>query len=580
MENSGRRDRVRDRTELFRRSQEHHLRGEYEEQLALLDQIIHVDPEWPGAHFLKGSALLTMGRLQEAEAPLRICVRLNPRDQGARIFLAKVRSELGDARESEAILRSLVDEQLEPIAEVSVRSDLARVLGRSKRSEETLLHVEQAIAIAERADNPILAAGRPALLHLQAMLLLNLKRAREAVQCLERVVGMSPEDGRYWYGLATGYSLLERSNDAFNALARACTLAPTWCGQAKESEDFAFLRARDAARFAEITADAPPEEEEELGRDILNEVERAPRIFISYRRADAGDAARNLKRRLEGRDRRLHVFLDEVSLEPAAQFSEQLAGAIERAHVVLALISPSWQTRDGSARIKDPGDVVHREIAWAFRHRVSVVPVLVEGARMPAPETLPADIRALTSTQALTLRSARSEADLDSLASAVEKIFADWITRKKVPTGEEGPIYTGTQMPPFYNIKSRGTQGVPMAPFEQWYGSWESRTREAGTEIIVRFITEMHDGGRFAGTFEEVVRGRRQGEQPIQGVWGVALDDETHLIVGMILDFTIGSRSQKALVPFHRKVGDAYVGTSHDGKEHVTRNIRPMPGGF
>jgi len=581
MGNSGHRDRAEDRAELFRRAEAHRQRGEYDEQLALLDRIIHVDPQWRGAHFAKGWTLATMGRLQEAEASLRTCFRLNPRDSAGRILLARIRDQLGDEREAEAILRSLVEEQLEPIAEVNVRSDLARVLGRSERSEEALPHVEQAIAIAERADIPILAAERPALLHLQALLLFNVKRTREAVQCLERVVGLSPDNGRYWYGLACGYSLLQRANDAFNTLARACDLDPSWRGRAKEDADFAFLRARDAARFAEITADAPPkEEEEELGRNILNEVKHAPRIFISYRRADAGDAARNVKRRLEERDRRLRVFLDEVSLEPAAQFSEQLAGEIERAHVVLALISPFWQTREGSARIKDPSDVVHREIAWAFRHRVSVVPVLVERARMPAPETLPSDIRALTSTQALTLRSARSEADLDSLASAVERIFADWIARKKVPRGEGGAIYTGVQLPPIYNIKSRGTEGVPLAPFEQWYGSWESCAREAATEFIVRFTTEVRDGGRFAGTFEEVVRGQRQGEQPIQGVWGVAQDDESHLIVGMILDFTIGSRSQQALLPFHRKVGDAYVGTSQDGREHVTRNRRPMPEGF
>jgi hypothetical protein len=34
------------------------------------------------------------------------------------------------------------------------------------------------------------------------------------------------------------------------------------------------------------------------------------------------------------------------------------------------------------------------------------------------------------------------------------------------------------------------------------------------------------------------------------------------------------------LLPCHPKVGDAYVGTSHDGTEHVTRNLRPMPEGF
>lgn len=571
-------DRAEDRAELLRRAEEHRLRGEHDQMFALLDRIIRIDPAMPTPHFLKGSALAQSGRNEEAEAPLRTCIRLNPKDVAARVFLAKVRYQLGDEREAETIQRSLLEERLDPIVEVSVRSDLARVLGRSERSEEALPHVEQAIAIAERADIPILAAERPALLHLQAGLLFNVERIREAVHCLERVVGLSPDNGRYWYDLASGYSLLERAHDAFEALARACNAAPEWCTRAAANEDFAFIRSRDSARFAAITGARPPAEKQ-LGRSLLEELKENPRIFISYRRADAADVARRLKRRLEGRDRKLHVFLDEASLDAGAQFAQPLASSIEQAHLVLVLISPIWQTREGSARIRDPQDFVHRELTWAFRHEVSVVPVLVEGARMPAPETLPSGIRSLTAIHALTLHSG-SDNDLDRVAAAVEKIFFDRIARLQVPSDEAKIVYTGTRLPPIYNFKSRGAQGVPLAPFEQWYGSWESRARVAATEFIVRFTTEEHDGGRFAGTSEEVVSGRGQGEQPIQGVWGVAQDDETHLVVGIYLDFTIGSRSQRALLPCHRKVGDAYVGTSHDGTEHVTRNLRPMPEGF
>ena len=138
----------------------------------------------------------------------------------------------------------------------------------------------------------------------------------------------------------------------------------------------------------------------------------------------------------------------------------------------------------------------------------------------------------------------------------------------------------GPPLPPIYTVDSSHGRGIPPADVEQWYGLWECRAATADKEHVVRFEPDRRKAGHFTGTYSEKSRRGRPRVQEIRGKWGMAIADDRHVLVGVYLDFVMGSSSRKLLLPFHRQVGDAYVGSDSDGVEYVTRNIRPARDGF
>ncbi|HEX6597624.1 MAG TPA: hypothetical protein VF045_11845, partial [Acidimicrobiales bacterium] len=90
---------------------------------------------------------------------------------------------------------------------------------------------------------------------------------------------------------------------------------------------------------------------------------------------------------------------------------------------MLVLIGPHWLTtdRDGRRRIDDPGDWVRREVEGGLRRpEVAVVPVLVDGAGMPAADDLPEPLKPLAERQAFMLRGDDPDAEVDGLVSAIQ----------------------------------------------------------------------------------------------------------------------------------------------------------------
>lgn len=138
------------------------------------------------------------------------------------------------------------------------------------------------------------------------------------------------------------------------------------------------------------------------------------RVFISYRRDDcaahAGWLADTLRRHHAGQ-----VFLDVDTIALGENFVKRIEREIERCDVVLVLIGREWLTlvdSDGSPRIFDELDWVHLEIKAALERDVPVIPVLVEGARMPRPQQLPESVRDLAFRNGFELSPTRWEADV------------------------------------------------------------------------------------------------------------------------------------------------------------------------
>ena len=160
-------------------------------------------------------------------------------------------------------------------------------------------------------------------------------------------------------------------------------------------------------------------------------------IFISYRRDDTSAIAERICDHLTERFGDRRVFQDVVDIPQGSSWSDEIDAAIGSSDTVLVIIGPNWltATKDGGRRLDDPSDVLRQEIVRALaRPGISVVPVLIDDAAMPAPDDLPDDLKPLTGRQARTIRGGEHfHRDVAALANA---IGPPAITRRRwfVPT--------------------------------------------------------------------------------------------------------------------------------------------------
>jgi serine/threonine protein kinase len=130
-------------------------------------------------------------------------------------------------------------------------------------------------------------------------------------------------------------------------------------------------------------------------------------VFISYRRSDAGPQAGRLATELGRRFGAHRVFFDTNSVEGGQAFPDEIRDALARSRVLLVVMGAGWlSARDDYSRrrIDDPTDWVRREIiAGLHREEITVIPVLVDQAKMPPSEALPSDLAGLASMASLPL---------------------------------------------------------------------------------------------------------------------------------------------------------------------------------
>jgi hypothetical protein len=170
---------------------------------------------------------------------------------------------------------------------------------------------------------------------------------------------------------------------------------------------------------------------------------RADRIFISYRRADSGGWARSLHDHLEERLGTGRSFRD-VAMEAGVDFHEHVESLLDRCDVLLAVIGRRWASitdADGRRRLDDAGDLVRREIARALeRPDVQVIPVLVDGAKMPAEHELPPDLAPLIRRHAVELTDARWEYDVEKLTQRLRDLVGE---KPRGPWWRAWPVRAG-----------------------------------------------------------------------------------------------------------------------------------------
>jgi hypothetical protein len=148
-------------------------------------------------------------------------------------------------------------------------------------------------------------------------------------------------------------------------------------------------------------------------------------VFISYRREDSPGHAGRIFDRLRARFGPGVVFMDVTAIDAGADFVDAIERAVGTCDVLLAIIGPQWAAATdsgGRKRLDNPNDFIRLEIAGALKRQVRVVPVLVDDAPLPASADLPDDLQPLLRRNAIELRDARWDADIDQLIASLDRI--------------------------------------------------------------------------------------------------------------------------------------------------------------
>jgi TIR domain len=156
------------------------------------------------------------------------------------------------------------------------------------------------------------------------------------------------------------------------------------------------------------------------------------RIFISYRRQDTQQAAGRLFDRLVAEFGKDDVFIDIDRIPPGVDFAEYVNDRLKYCEITLVLIGRNWLNFGGASRwlfgrnrLHAEDDLVRLEIETSLRRGISVIPVLIDDAMMPALKDLPPSIRPLVYRSAAKLRHDRFGADFAGLCEILRVKLAD-----------------------------------------------------------------------------------------------------------------------------------------------------------
>ncbi len=148
-------------------------------------------------------------------------------------------------------------------------------------------------------------------------------------------------------------------------------------------------------------------------------------IFINYRRGDASGYGGRLHGELSSHFGSGRVFRDVDGIRPGADFVQTIEEAVAGAGAVLVLMGRDWLSMSDSAgrrRLDDPNDFVRLEIASALDRGVAVIPVLLEGAKVPSAAELPEPLAQLARHQGIELSEERWNFDVGRLISRLEEV--------------------------------------------------------------------------------------------------------------------------------------------------------------
>ncbi len=171
------------------------------------------------------------------------------------------------------------------------------------------------------------------------------------------------------------------------------------------------------------------------------------RIYISYERLDSVGHAGRLYDALIKRFGADQVFMDVDSARRRlnSDCGTWIREAVHSCRLLIAMIGTQWPHVDnahGQVGLDEEDDLVQQEITAAFERGIPVIPVLVQGATMPAAAELPSSLAGLTNRRASDLSDGRWHYDIARLMERMDDVLGlqPWKEApSRRPTGPRTP---------------------------------------------------------------------------------------------------------------------------------------------
>ena len=160
-----------------------------------------------------------------------------------------------------------------------------------------------------------------------------------------------------------------------------------------------------------------------------------PTIVISYRRSDSSAIAGRIFDHLTAYYGEESVFMDIDNIPFGMDFRTQIHETLQRTDIVLAVIGANWLGigAGGAVRMSEPTDPVRVEIETALSQKTPIIPVLVDGAKMPDSAALPTEFGNFAYLNAAEVATGRDfRTHVDRLIGAIDRTVSG-------KTGVEAP---------------------------------------------------------------------------------------------------------------------------------------------
>lgn len=149
-----------------------------------------------------------------------------------------------------------------------------------------------------------------------------------------------------------------------------------------------------------------------------------PKIILSYRRSDTDGIAGRIRDNLAVYYGNESVFIDVDNIPFGIDFREHIRKTFGDHDLMIAIIGQKWlgARKGGRTRIQDETDPVRVEVEMALQRGMPIIPVLVNGARMPKPEELPQSLNDFSFRNAAEVESGRDfRQHMDRLIRSIDR---------------------------------------------------------------------------------------------------------------------------------------------------------------
>ena len=150
----------------------------------------------------------------------------------------------------------------------------------------------------------------------------------------------------------------------------------------------------------------------------------AGRVFISYRRADTAQAASWLFNRLTEHFGQQQVIKDVDPAPYGGNLAQAIGAAVASCDVLVLMIGPHWMAVTGEG-LHDPNDYVRLSLEAALARGILVLPVTVDGARMPVHGELPPSLASMAGQPAFQVSMSNFDAESGQLLRILDQSITE-----------------------------------------------------------------------------------------------------------------------------------------------------------